>query len=351
MPAAAAFAIPGELEQKTGGYIYEHRLLMGLRKLGHAVDHIVLSAGFPTPDARAMVEAVEAMRKVPPDMPLIVDGLVFGAVDPAGLRQVQAPVIAMLHHPLGLETGLAPKLAETLLATEAENLQRADHVVCTSAHTARLLQDRFAVAPARITVAIPGFPPVPAPVAAKAEPPLILSVGLMAERKGHDVLLQALSTITDLPWQGVIVGKVHDAGVADGLKRLAADLGLSGRVRFAGLVSDGELASLYAQATLFALASRYEGYGMAFAEALRNGLPVVACHTGAVPDTVPSGAGLLGPVDDVAAFAANLRRLLVDPVLFHALSDGARSVGDSLPDLDSPARIMSGVIERLHAAA
>jgi Arc/MetJ family transcription regulator len=95
-------------------------------------------------------------------------------------------------------------------------------------------------------------------------PPLILSVGIQHPRKGHDVLLKALARLTDLDWTAVIVGKPYDPEHAAELARLHSELGLGRRVRLAGYVPDAELAELYAAASIFALATRYEGYGLVF---------------------------------------------------------------------------------------
>jgi glycosyltransferase involved in cell wall biosynthesis len=358
----AAFAIPGDMRQKTGGYIYEASLFDALRAAGRRVDHVPLPGSFPAPDAADMAQAVARLAALPAGVPLILDGLVYGAIDTAGLAEVRAPLVAMIHHPLGLETGLPPDRARMLLAREAANLALARHVLVPSPHTARVLAGDFGVPPARITVAPPGFPrragmsgpsgrarPAGGLPPVAGEPPLILSVGLLAARKGHDVLLRALARVADLRWQAVIVGKTHDAAVADDLRALALMPGLGGRVRLAGEVTDDTLADLYCRAQVFALATRYEGYGMAFAEAMQHGLPIVGCATGAVPGTVPATAGLLVPPGDPAAFGDALARVLTDDRLRARLAAGSAAAGAALPVWADTAAIAGAVLDRLAA--
>lgn len=346
MPKAAAFAIPGDMHQKTGGYIYEKSLLYALRDAGRAVTHVELPGSFPDPSSAEMAASVATLAALPPDQPLILDGLVYGAIDTAGLATVASPLVAMIHHPLGLETGLPPARARALLQREAQNLALAAHVVVPSPHTKRILAADFGVAADRISIALPGFAPAD-PLRMALTPPLILSVGLIAARKGHDVLIDALAVLRDLPWRAQIVGGIHDAQVARSLEAQVDQLGLGARVRLRGKIEEAELVTLYRQATVFALATRYEGYGIVFGEALLHGLPIVTCATGAVPETVPPDTGLLVPVDDPAAFAAALHRVLTDAPLRQAMADGSTAAGKLLPAWADTAAVMGMVLDRL----
>lgn len=342
----AAFAIPGDLHTLTGGYLYERRLLYGLRELGHDMQHLELPASFPDPGPADMARAVEILQGVDPSRPLILDGLVSGAIDPAGLARVRAPVIAMVHHPLALESGLDAARCAHLLRTERENLRLSRHVLVPSPHTRAILIDRYGVPPQHITVAKPGVDKARSP-RDPATPPLILSVGILHPRKGHDVLIDALSRIADLDWSAVIVGNPWDNGHAADLREMIGASPVAPRLRLAGRVDDGELRALYARASIFALATRYEGYGIVFDEALLNGLPIVSCDVGAVPDTVPAATRLLTPPDDPAAFAAALRRLLTDDRARGRMADAAASAGQALPGWTETARIASALIERI----
>ena len=338
-PRPAAFAIPGDIETLTGGYIYERRLLEGLRAAGRDVAHIRLAASFPDPSSADMADAIAQLAALDPARPLILDGLVFGAIDTAGLAQVRAPIVAMIHHPLALETGLTPARRTHLYNTERDNLARAAHILVPSPHTRATLVERYGVTPDRITIARPGIDR-PTDPQAPITPPLILSVGIQHPRKGHDTLLAALARLTDLDWQAVIAGSPHDPACAEALVRQHEALGLGPRVRRAGRVPDAELDALYR-------AARYEGYGIVFDEALAHGLPIVSCRTGAVPDTVPPETGLLVPPDDPEAFAAALRSLLSDPAEHDRRATAARTAGAALPGWPETAGIAGTVLDAL----
>jgi glycosyltransferase involved in cell wall biosynthesis len=342
----AAFAIPGDITTPTGGYIYERRLLEGLRAQGRDVLHLQLGSSFPDPTAEDMADAIAQLRGLEPDRAVILDGFISATLDTDALAALHVPSVAMVHHPLALETGLEPERREHLFRIERANLSHIDHVLVPSPATAAMLTGSYGVAEERITIARPGTVR-PERSRAPSTPPLILSVGIQHPRKGHDVLLKALARITDLDWTAVIAGKAYDALHAAELARLHDDLGLGARVRLAGYVADADLAELYRAASIFALATRYEGYGLVFDEALAHGLPIVSCRTGAVPDTVPEAAGHLVAPDDVEAFADALADLLRDKAGYRVRAEAALAAGHDLPDWADTARAAGVVLDRI----
>ncbi|SIT07691.1 Glycosyltransferase involved in cell wall bisynthesis [Roseivivax lentus] len=347
----AAFAVPGDLSSPTGGYHYDRSLLEALRAGGRDVTHVALPEGFPFPGPADMAEALCRLSEVPSERVVIVDGLAFGALETAALDRVAAPIIALVHHPLAHESGLPEAEARRLQALERENLTRAAHVLVPSAHIGEVLVSDYAVNSDRISVIRPGRPELPPdrPDAPPPGPPLILSVGLLHPRKGHDVLIAALAQIADMPWRAVIVGSPWEPGHDAALTRQIAEAGLVDRLRLAGRVGQAELNALYAQAHLFALATRYEGYGIVFDEALLRGLPIVSTTAGAVPGTVPEAAGTLVAPDDPAAFAEALRALLQDPQAHAAKSRAARLAAQDLPTWADAAARVGDILDRVAA--
>ncbi|MEE4347931.1 MAG: glycosyltransferase family 4 protein, partial [Paracoccaceae bacterium] len=330
---AAALALPGDITTLTGGYIYDRLLLEELRAAGRDVQLLQLPDGFPFPTSHAMSEALSALQALPADCPVIIDGLAFGALTPIEVARIRAPIVALVHHPLALESGLPEDMRRHLWQTERENLRHAAQVLVPSPHTRAILIEQYDVPADRIHIALPGvaqpLPASAAPVADK-EPPLIISVGILHPRKGHDVLIDALARIADLDWRAEIVGNPWEEGHSAALQARIDTTGLEGRIRLAGRVSAEELDQLYRHAAIFALATRYEGYGIVFNEALVHGLPIVSCRTGAVPDTVPSDAGLLVEPDDPEAFSAALRALLSDSDRRGTMAVAARHRGAAL---------------------
>lgn len=355
----AVFAIPGDLDTVTGGYLYEKRLLEGLRAVGTATELLQLGGSFPDPSPADHEHAVEALMAVDAGTPVILDGFVFGSLDPAALARLPAPIVGVVHHPLALEEGLSDARREHLHRTERANLGRADAVLVPSPHTARILVERYGADPARVTVARPGTDqpggagapgPPGAPSRRGEGPPFILSVGIQHPRKGHDVLLRALARLIDREWTAAIVGAAWHPEHAGDLQRLRDELGLAGRVRFTGVIPTPERDALYGAATVFALATRYEGYGLVFDEALAHGLPIVSCATGAVPDTVPPGAGVLVPPDDPAAFAEALGAVLDGDDRRTAMAAAAARAGSALPSWVETARLAQRVLGDVSAA-
>lgn len=312
--AAVTFAVPGSLDQPTGGYAYDRRVIAGLRQRGCEVDVIDLGDGFPRPRPETIEAALPRLRRVPAGQPIVVDGLALGVLpEAAAALRSSHRLIALVHHPLAVESGLAPCEARALRESERAALESVSRVIVTSPATRRILTAEYGVPEDTITVALPGTERLRA---APARQPAgntvnLLAVGAVVPRKGYDILIEAVDRLAGLDWQLVIAGDCkRDRATANELAATIARKRLERRVCLAGTVSERELAELYRDAHVFVLASRFEGYGMAYADAIAHGLPVIGTRTGAVPDTVPAGAGILVPPDDAAALGTALRSMI-----------------------------------------
>ena len=153
-----AFAIPGDLATPTGGYAYARRLIREAPRHGIALELLALPDGFPAATPALLMETAERLSGLPPDRPVLIDGLALGALPGRLLRACPAPLIALCHHPLALEAGLTDEEAARLRASEREALAAARHVLTTSNATAAILSRDYGVPPARLTVAPPRNP-------------------------------------------------------------------------------------------------------------------------------------------------------------------------------------------------
>jgi glycosyltransferase involved in cell wall biosynthesis len=344
-----AFAVPGDLATPTGGYAYDARMIAELEQLGWQVDLVDLGEGFPWPSGETRKTAQARLAAVTAGRPIVIDGLAFGVLpEIASQLRARNPLIALVHHPLALEAGLSAEQAERLRASERVALAAASRVVVTSAATARHLITEYAVPAEYIVVAPPGSDPAPVAHGSGDGVVRLLSVGAVVPRKGFDVLIAALATLADLPWRLTIVGdRGRDPKAAAQLDGDIARFKLGDRVAVLGAVRPKRLAQLYANADLFALASRFEGYGMAYAEAIAHGLPVIGTTAGAIPDTVPAGTGLLVAPDDAAALALALRRLIENPAERDRLASSAREAARQLPRWQDSAKIVARALEAL----
>ncbi len=347
MTRSVVFAVPGDLATPTGGYVYDRRIIGGLRALGWRVDVLDLGSRFPDPAEDTLQSADRLLSEAPQDRPIVVDGLALGVLPQtaAALRRSHR-IVALVHHPLAYESGLSDGRRAALLASERQALSHVRSIIVTSTATKDLVAAHYGCPASAIFVVRPGNDRVPHAVGAGGKTIALLAVGSIVPRKGYDVLVHALAMLKDLPWTLTIVGsRDRDGAEARKLDSEIGRLDLGDRIQLTDTLSDGALAETYRQTDIFVLASRFEGYGMALADAIAYGLPVVATKAGAIPEAVPCEASILVAPDDAAALASALRTAIGDKAVRDKLAENARRFAAQLPQWSNQARLFAGVLE------
>jgi len=340
--------VPGPLEQRTGGYLYDARMVHGLRARGWEVVVHNLAGRFPDADATARSALADTLSALPDGSRVIIDGLAMGGLpEPVREHGDRLRVLGLVHHPLADETGLDAEGRARFTELERAALEPCVGVLVTSPYTATRIAD-FGVQAERVRAVPPGTEPAEAAVGPPAgDPPLLLCVATVTRRKGHDLLIDALARVRDLDWRCVCAGSLdRDEEWVREVRTRAEAAGVADRIDFVGEHDSSTLHQMYASASIFVLASHYEGYGMALAEALVRGLPVVSTTGGAIPFTVPADAGLLAPPGDAAAFAEVLRSAL-DPHIRAGLAEAAHQHATELPDWEASVDLFARAILEL----
>lgn len=342
------FAIPGDIDAPTGGYGYDRRLLREWCEAGIAARHLALPGPFPFPTTGNLAATEEMLGATMPDDILLVDGLAYGAFPEALAARFSDRLIALVHHPLMLETGLSPEAAEALRRSERAALRHARATIVTSPATKLLLEAEFGVPAGIITVAVPGTDTAPqAKGSGQDKSPHMLAVGSLIPRKGYGILVEALAAIADRSWTFTIAGSAdHAPATAAELRGEIARAGLADRITLTGGVGAERLSQLYDEADLFVMPSLYEGYGMVLTEALARGLPIVTTLSGAGAEALPDAAALKVPPRNAAALAKALARLIDAPAERRQRADAAWAAAGDLPRWSETARIVAQACRR-----
>jgi glycosyltransferase involved in cell wall biosynthesis len=289
------------LKERLAYWLWERRFRAQLEQLCRDRRVAAINVHYPGASALALQRCIAAMAQ---PVPLILS---FHGADLGALRR-------------------APPAEQALWAAA---LPRADALVTCSRDLRRQLLD---ICGEQLNVSVihngldaAGFAAMAsvAPEPARAAR-TILNVAKFEHKKGQDVLLDAFATlVADFPDLTLVLAGASEHALPE-LERQAARLGVSGRVRLLRDVPHTAVAQLFAGATVFALPSRQEPFGIVLLEAGACGLPVVASAVGGVPEILEDGiTAHLVPPDDAARLAQALRTVLDDP-------GGAQAMGARL---------------------
>lgn len=330
----------GALDRRSGGYLYDREVADRLEAAGDRVsvvslperDGLAAHAHNLVPALRRRIETLDADA-------LLVDELCHPSLWWA-LDRVETPatVVAVVHH-LRSSEGLGGWRTRLVRGIERRFLDAADAYV----YNGRTTRETVAalVEPDPSVIAPPGGDRLgrtvgPDRVRERAhEGPLrVVAVGGIEPRKGHDALIAGLSRVP-VPWRLTVVGGERDADHAASLRRLAVERGVRERIEFAGRLTDAELATALADAHVFALPSRYEGYGIVYVEAMGCGLPAVASTAGGAGEVITHGEdGALVPPGDPGAVTDALAPLARDRDRLAAMGVAARERYERHPTWD-----------------
>ena len=332
----------------SGGNTYDRRLCSGLPSIGWSVHEHAVPGSWPRPDAASFAALAGVVERIPDGAVVLLDGLVASTAPEVLVPQARRlRLVVLVHMPLGNRP--QDNGADDARTRERAVLSAAAAVVTTSAWTRRRLLELYELTADRLHVAEPAVDAAELATGSAAGEALIC-VGAVTFDKGHDVLLDALATVSDLSWHCACVGSLdRDPAFVEGVRRRSLEGGLDERVHFPGPRTGADLDRSYAAADLMVLPSRAETYGMVVTEALARGVPVLAADVGGLTEALGRGAdgirpGLLVPPADPAKLGAALRAWLGDAELRSRLRRAARERRASLSGWATTASVIAGVL-------
>jgi glycosyltransferase involved in cell wall biosynthesis len=328
--APEGFDDPG---RPTGGNIYDRRACAGLAEAGWDVLVTTVAGAWPVPGAGARADLARIVSAIPDGETVLIDGLIASPAAEQLLPHTgRIRMTVLLHVPLA--TVLDTRHDASPQRSERVVLRAATGVVVTSEWTRQQVLTRYTIPAHRVYVARPGVDRVAAP--ARPVRGHLICVGVLSRHKGQDVLVEALADLAERDWHCVLVGALdRDPDFVEQLQTRIRRLGYGHRIRLTGVLTGVALSHAYTTADLLVAPSRSESYGMAVAEALAHGLPVIAAAVGGLPEALGSTAdgtrpGQLVPAGDPAALAAALGHWLGDERHRHRLRAAARQRRSSL---------------------
>ncbi len=348
------FDIDGEKELRnlTGGILYDRNVALGLRAGGFSVKCFDLDS-MPRWVKSVKFPAAARLADAGGDFDVLVtdlgnSALTAGFQDEAG-RRGRLTVLVCHHFRAGIEHSFLKKFMYRY--TERKVVAGADLLVSNSRHTASKLES-MGRSPGDIVLAPPGLNVQPASRPTfRTKPSHLVSVCTVEPRKGITDMVRAFHAAALPDVRFTLAGDTREgSGYTLKVRRLIETLGMSSRITLAGRLSAEGIRNLYESADVFMLLSRWEGYGMAIAEAMSIGLPVISTAAGAIPDLVVNGVnGILVPPGDWRRAAEALERLFGNTSLRKMLAESALETAGEFPSWEeTTGKVVSAIKNRLH---
>lgn len=347
------FVVPDGIDdpaRPSGGNTYDRHLCRELGSQGWSAHERAVAGFWGRPGAASFAALEETLRQIPDDAVVLLDGLIAStAPDVLASQADRLRLIVLVHMPLGHRPP-----DDAARRREGAVLTAATATVTTSAWSRRRLIELYDLPAHRVRVAEPGVESAEPAVGTEAGGAL-LCVGAVTFEKGHDILLEALESISALSWHCTCVGSLdRNPAFVESLRRRSPAGGPGDRVSFAGPLAGTELDRTYASADLLVHASRAETYGMVVTEALARGLPVIAADVGGLGEALGEGVagtrpGLLVAPEDPVALGDALGAWLGDAALRVRLRQAAGERRESLPNWSTTASVVAGVLAEASA--
>jgi glycosyltransferase involved in cell wall biosynthesis len=322
----------GDPDQRTGGYRY-HRMMAAA-----AADHRaeVRFASLPAlPWPIPALPAARTLRTLAEGSDAVLLDSIAAAFAAPWIARLRTPVVAVVHQPPG---GLHRGRVRSLVQRKLDGIayRSAAGVVATGESLVDDLRgigvpaDRIVVVPPGCDLPVASGPPLDL---RRGRATSVLCVANWTPLKGILELVDAFATLPEEAATLWLVGATDvDPRYAERVRRRLAAPDLSGRVVVRGSLPVEEVGRLYRSADVFALSSFVDAYGMAWAEAIAAGLPVVGWRAGNLPRLADHGTeALMAEPGDLAGLASALRAITTDRILRERLAAGARRRAEMLP--------------------
>ncbi|ERG88506.1 MAG: glycosyltransferase [halophilic archaeon J07HX5] len=347
------------LDGTSGGFLYDRRVVQGLRDRGHAVTTVAVPRRSYT---RNLLDSVSQsvwrqLTALADNVDIILeDELCHPSLVGPNLRlrrrESSPPIVSIVHH-LRSSEDWSPLRTRVYRTVERAYLLTADAFVYNS-HTTRETVESL-IGPTTGVLAPPGRDHLQPAVTreqirarAHNEGPVeLLFVGSIVERKGLETLLKGLAAL-ELPWSLTIVGDTTiDRAYTEQLQSLVKQLAVGDRVTMTGRVPQSRLNELYEQCQILTVPSQYEGYGIVYLEAMGHGLPAVGTRAGGASEVINDGTtGALITPGDVSALTNAVARLAADRDRLAAHALAARAAFDDHHTWDETAGAVATFLRR-----